>query len=267
METKHIKTYDGINLAYYENYNEHSKYGIVLIHGLAEHKGRYLYFFDKMYSMNISTFALDIRGHGESGGIRGHVDNFNTYLLDLSVFISFLKSKYPNLKIALFGHSLGGLIATGFVEQYGTVDFLVLSNPLLYSQNIKRLFHYIPYRLLGNVKIKKRHSESAEMLKYSYNDPLSCNYFTLHLLGSIFDQGIPTVSQNLDKVKLPVLLLGGELDPLVKTNKFNKLLSFFGSKEKKLIMYSNIKHRLLQSEKKDIVINDITNWINSHIKK
>ncbi len=263
METKYIQINDHIKLAYIEKYNELSKVGIILVHGLAEHKGRYEDFFNKIFSMNISVFAIDLRGHGESEGIRGYIDDFQTFLSDLDIFINAIKIKYPQLKLALLGHSLGGLISTAYVQTRDTVDFLVLSSPLLNAPNLTQLFRIIPYKLFGFIRIKKYHSESSEMLKYSYNDPLASNSFTLRLLGSIFEQGINFVTKRFKDVRLPILLLGGELDPLIKTSKFKSLLTRFASMEKKLIIYKNTKHRLLQSEKKDDVICDIIEWINS----
>lgn len=262
METQYIELEDKIRLAYFEKYNPTSKIGIVLIHGLAEHKGRYQYFYEEAFEANMSIFALDIRGHGESGGIRGYIDDFHTFLSDLDLFINLIKTKYPHLKIALLGHSLGGLIATGYVETYDKIDFLMLSNPLLEAPNLTRLFHVIPYKLFGKIRIKKRHSESTEMLKYSYNDPLASNYFTLRLLGSVFKQGITFVSKHFEHIKIPVLLLGGASDPLIKSSNFQSLLSQFGSLEKKLMIYENTKHRLLQSERKDEVISHIVRWLN-----
>ncbi len=265
METRYIEVENQIRLAYYEEYNPSSKIGIVLIHGLAEHKGRYEYFYKEAFKANISIFALDIRGHGESGGIRGYIDDFRTFLSDLDLFVDLVKIKYPHLKIALLGHSLGGLIATGYVEIYNKVDFLILSNPLLEARNLTRLFHVIPYKLFGKIRIKKRHSESIEMLKYSYNDPLASNYFTLRLLGCVFKQGIVFVSKQFESIKIPVLLLGGASDPLIKSSHFQSLLSRFSSLEKKLIIYENTKHRLLQSERKDEVISHIVRWLNKQI--
>lgn len=264
MKTEYIMVDKQISLAYFENYNPYSEIGIVLIHGLAEHKGRYEEFINKMYDMNISVFAIDIRGHGESGGKRGDIEDFKLYLSDLEGVMKRIKKEYPNLKIALMGHSLGGLIASGYVENYAQADFLILSNPLLSAPRIAKLLKIIPYRLLHFIKVKKRHSESPEMLSYSYNDPLASNYFTIRLLGAILSQGISLVSKNLYRVIIPILLLGGSSDPLIQADKFTDLLSEFGSKDKVLKMYENVKHRLLQSDRKDDVMNDIVTWLQEH---
>ena len=265
METKYIEIDKDIRLAYIEKYNCDSKVGVILIHGLAEHKGRYEYFLKKVYDMKISVFAIDIRGHGESGGERGDIRDFNDYITDINCFVKKIRSEYKDLKFALLGHSLGGLIATGYVEEFECIDFLVLSSPLLTVPKIASLLKVIPYKLLNFIKIKKRHSESPEMLAYGYADPLASNYFSIRLLGMIFDQGISLVLSKLQNIQIPVLLLGGKLDPLIQTSNFNNILKKFGSKDKKLIIYDNVKHRLFQSEVKDDVIADMVLWINQRV--
>lgn len=265
METKIININKEFQLASYEMYNQNSRLGIILIHGLAEHKGRYKDFFKKIYSMNISVFAVDIRGHGESSGKRGDVTDFNIFLTDLKSYIKIIKNKYKNLKLALLGHSLGGLISTGYVEMYSDIDFLILSSPLLTVPKAAKLLNFIPYSLLSFIRVKKRHSESKEMLKYSYNDPLASNYFSIRLLGVIFKEGICQVLNGLQNVKIPVLLLGGKLDPLIQTNRFEEILSQFGCTDKELKIYENVKHRLLQSDIKDDVINDMVIWLNKRL--
>lgn len=265
METRYVFINEQIKLAYSERYNKESSIGIILVHGLGEHKGRYKDFIEKMYDMRISVFAIDIRGHGESGGRRGDIEDFNIYLSDLDFFVKKVKHDHPNIKLALLGHSLGGLIASGYVERYANVDFLVLSNPLLSAPEVAKILNIIPYQLLYFIKVKKRHSESAEMLAYSYNDPLASNFFTIRLLGVIFKQGISLVAGNLSRIKIPVLLLGGTSDPLIQTNKFERLLYEFGGADRELKMYQNVKHRLLQSDRKDDVMKDIAAWLQQHI--
>lgn len=265
METNYIKTNNDFQLAHFEKYKPNSKVGIILIHGLAEHKGRYKSFIEKMYDMNISVFAVDIRGHGESGGKRGDVSNFNDYITDLEFYVEKIKNKYKNLKIALLGHSLGGLISAGYVETHTDVDFLILSNPLLTIPKVAKLLNIIPYKYLSFLKIKKRHSESPEMLAYSYSDPLASNYFTIRLLGVIFNEGIYQVLSRLQDIRIPVLLLGGELDPLIQTSRFKNLISKFGCEDKELKIYKNVKHRLLQSEIKDTVMKDMVIWLEKRV--
>ena len=261
-QTKYIRSSkDDIKIALDERCSKNSSVCIILVHGMGEHKGRYKDFLKKVYEANISIVALDIRGHGESGGERGYVRDFDDFVADVNDVVSYVRSKYPHLKIALMGHSLGGLIIARYTEIKNNVDYLIFSNPLLKYPILTALFRITPYKLLGNFKIKKFKSESAEMLEYSYSDPLACNHFALRLLGCIFAQGIPIVYQNLSKIKVPVLLLGGKKDPILNFKRLSFIELHLGSTDKELKIYSKVKHRLLQSSKRNEVTKYIIAWL------
>ncbi len=115
MKTNYIIVDDKIKLAYYSQYINKSEIGVIIIHGLAEHKGRYEDFIKQLSNNNISVFAVDLRGHGESSGKRGDAKDFFEYLTDLHSFVCYIKEKYPKLKLAIFGHSFGGQIASAYV--------------------------------------------------------------------------------------------------------------------------------------------------------
>lgn len=267
MNTKKINISENNEIAYFEMISQKSDVGIILIHGLAEHKGRYTEFINILHSLNYSVFALDLKGHGESSGKKGDLNNFAEYVDELEKFVSHIRINYPLMKIGLFGHSLGGLVACWYVSEYkNDVDFLILSNPLLERKKILNVFYILPYRILGFMKFKKRHSESKEMLEYSRKDPLACKYMTLRLLGEIFITGINYGRKKLPYIEIPLLSLGGNEDNLTNSHNLENVIKYFGSKDKTLKIYDGIRHRLVHSARKDEVINDISTWINKRIK-
>jgi len=87
---------------------------LLVVHGLAEHSGRYAnlvnYFLPKGYAI----WALDHRGHGKSEGLRGYVERFSDYLDDLKTFFDVVRSEHGDTKIFLVGHSMGAIIATAY---------------------------------------------------------------------------------------------------------------------------------------------------------
>ena len=261
MFSKKLKISKEKEIAYFEMISQDSDVAVVIIHGLAEHKGRYLEFINRLHSSKYSVFALDLIGHGESSGKRGDIRSFSEYVEELEEFISYIRGKYPNMKIGLFGHSVGGLVACCYISYYKDIEFLILSNPLLEKKRILSILRFLPYKIFGSLEIKKRHSESKEMLLYSRNDPLSCKYLTLRLLGEIFIEGLNYGLKRLPYIETPLLLLGGCEDNLVKTNNYDKIIDNFKSRDKTLKMYENVRHRLVHSAKKDEVMGDIANWI------
>jgi len=264
MKTQYLKINDTISLAHYDEYLDDSRIGVVLIHGLAEHKGRYSDFIKQLLIQGISVFAIDLRGHGESTGKRGDVKNFNDYVGDLHLFICNIKLNYPQLKLTIFGHSLGGLLACVYSSLYDTVDLLILSSPLVEAPKRTKALRLIPYKMLGFIKLKKRHSESREMLAYSMNDPLTCRYFTLRLLGVIFDQGISSFKDNIERIKLPMLVIGGEDDNLINSGHFSYIFNQYVGPDITIEIFKNAKHRLVQNNRKDDIIEYIIKWLDKH---
>lgn len=46
---------------------------VLVVHGTGEHSGRYEHVGDYFSERRLDTYSYDHRGHGESGGARGHV--------------------------------------------------------------------------------------------------------------------------------------------------------------------------------------------------
>jgi len=267
MQTQKLKINNNQEIAYFAMPSDESGIGIIIVHGLAEHKGRYEEFIDKLHAMGHAVFAFDLIGHGESSGPRGDIKNFKAYVDELAEFVAHIKQTYPKLKIGLFGHSLGGLIACTYASQHQDIEFLILSNPPLERNRRLKLLHFVPYKILGFIKIKKRRSESQKMLQYSRQDPLSCKYMTLRLLGEVFIIGINNNLKNLPNIKIPVLLMIGSEDRFVTPpQNFERLIEIFGSPDKTLKIYEGLRHRLVHSAKKEEIINDISTWIKTRVR-
>src|SRR5690606_16896350 len=92
---------------------------VVLIHGFSEHSGRYEGVAGHLAGFGLSTFALDLRGHGRSDGRRGHVPRFEVYLQELDRFRREVQGVVgPELPLFLLGHSMGGLIALRYLQEF-----------------------------------------------------------------------------------------------------------------------------------------------------
>ena len=79
------------------------------------------------------VYALDLRGHGQSGGRGGDVDHIGQYEEDLVDVVSTLRQERPGGGLILSGHSMGGGIAQRYAQLSGSppVDGYLLYAPLL----------------------------------------------------------------------------------------------------------------------------------------
>jgi acylglycerol lipase len=81
---------------------------ICAVHGLGEHSGRYAHVAESLNRAGYALLAFDLRGHGTSGGQRGHSPTWEAMLDDIDGMLVEAATRYPHLSSFLYGHSLGG---------------------------------------------------------------------------------------------------------------------------------------------------------------
>ena len=105
---------------------------VVLVHGFAEHSGRYEHVGRWLAARGYAVHAYDHLGHGRSSGRRCHVDRFDQYLDDLALVFDTVREETPPHPHLLIGHSMGGLVVASFVlERRPDVAGVVLSGAAL----------------------------------------------------------------------------------------------------------------------------------------
>ncbi len=93
---------------------------IALVHGLGEHTSRYAHVGKVMTDAGYTLAGFDLRGHGKSGGPRGHASSLDVYMQDIRQFSRLMDERYPDIPHFLYGHSLGGLLSLAYAIQYGS---------------------------------------------------------------------------------------------------------------------------------------------------
>jgi acylglycerol lipase len=118
-QPKYIKSYDGINLAYYHmKAKSLTKAIIIFIHGAGAHgyMSDYQNIGNKLSEKQISSYFIDIRGHGNSDGIRGAAGSKEVIWKDIRKVIEYVRNQNLNIPVYLTGHSSGA----GTVINYAT---------------------------------------------------------------------------------------------------------------------------------------------------
>lgn len=84
---------------------------VVVTHGYAEHCGRYRELANVIVGAGWAALSYDVRGHGQSPGVRGFIDRFDAYLEDLTAVTAAARKLAPEgTPLILLGHSHGSLI-------------------------------------------------------------------------------------------------------------------------------------------------------------
>ncbi len=98
---------------------------VLVLGGLAEHAGRYTHVAAAFASRGVRTTIIELRGHGNSAGVRSHVMAWAEYVADLNAVARTLRPGW-----SLLAHSMGGLVALDAVREGLAPARLALSNPL-----------------------------------------------------------------------------------------------------------------------------------------
>ena len=195
--------------------------GVLIVHGLGEHAGRYDRLARWFNTLGYAVRAWDQRGHGQSPGPRGALNHPDDLLADLSV----VHADYARALGAaplLLGHSMGGLVALRAVlDERVTPQALVLSSPALRShasRELQRLAatlaHLLPNLRLRNGLDLERLSHDAQVVAAYRDDPLCHDRVSPRLADFIFRAGASCIA-DADRLEVPALLLVAGDDALV----------------------------------------------------
>jgi alpha-beta hydrolase superfamily lysophospholipase len=93
---------------------QNPRYVMCIIHGLGELAGRYDRMNDYLAKAGVASVSMDLRGHGRSGGVRGHCAPRKLVLGDIDRLIEKAQELYTGVPMVFYGHSLGGNIALDY---------------------------------------------------------------------------------------------------------------------------------------------------------
>jgi len=133
VEKGWLESADGVRLRWRRNEPEGEARAVMLfVHGLAEHSGRYKHVLTRFSGVGYDCWSFDYRCHGESPGLRVHVDRFDEFLNDVAAAHGMVREAVPDRPFVLVGHSQGGLLALRHtVTHPDGIDGLIVSSPFL----------------------------------------------------------------------------------------------------------------------------------------
>lgn len=245
---------------------------VVIVHGLGEHSDRYTNVVSRLLPEGYAVYAADHQGFGRSGGQRGHVKRFADYLPDLRHMVEMAHSEQQGMPLAMFGHSMGGLISLQYVLAYAhTLDLLVLSAPGLRANFPKWLVMFL--RLINFVyptfSIRRPGDPSVitrdrEALRRFLDDPLRVPINTARFAT----EGIATQSNTMQRaaeIRLPVLMIHGAADQFVDPRATEEFFHKISSEDKTLLLYEGFYHEIHNDLDKEKPLDDIVQWLNARM--
>jgi alpha-beta hydrolase superfamily lysophospholipase len=247
---------------------------LLLVHGLAEHSGRYTnvanYFVQKGYAI----CSFDYSGHGKSKGLRGYIKQFSYYLDDLKLFLDMVHNLYPENKIFIVGHSVGGTIATSFtINHQNEFDGLILSGATIIPGSslspmkiVMAKFLSLIFPKIGVDRIDASAISRDQSVVDGYiNDPLVYHGKISARLGVELIKAMQIIKRHEQKIKLPILILQGTEDRLSDPEGSRMLYERVGSQDKAIKFYDSFYHEVFNEPKREQVFRDMEAWLVDHV--
>lgn len=268
------KSSDGINI-YGKKWatNSSPKAVICLMHGMGEHINRYDHVAEMFNNNGFAVIGCDQRGHGKSGGQRGHFPDFETFMNDVDALLAIASEHYPETKKILYGHSMGGnLVANYLLHRQPKLAGAILSSPyfqlsfkpssikIFVGRLLKGIFPSLS--MSSGLDSSSISRDSAEVNKYDA-DPLVHGKVSAKMGIEMIETG-QWALDNASKLSIPTLIYHGSAD---------KLTSFEASEEfaKKaghlvtFVPFEGLYHETHNEPEKEEVFKVILAWCNSII--
>ncbi|HEX2947789.1 MAG TPA: alpha/beta hydrolase [Clostridia bacterium] len=273
---------------------------LLIIHGMAEHGGRYSDFAGFLNEKGISVYAPDMRGHGETGELNGNLchleyGGFNGIVEDHAKLARLLGEKHAGIPLFILGHSFGSFIGQEFIKRYGKeISGAILTgsnfmkDPLFQfgrivaflsmafgSRRPNRLIDFMgfkPYnKRITNPVSKFTWLTRDESIVRSYDNDRYCGIVMSTGFYYCFFKGLNSLYGGKPGIpaKLPVAIFSGSDDPVGKYGEGPKKLyewyRSIGLEDLSLKLYEGARHEILNETNKAEVYLDISAWLYKHL--
>ncbi|PRH02887.1 alpha/beta hydrolase [Burkholderia multivorans] len=275
-----LRTADGLELASYRWPADASaaapRATVALLHGLAEHAGRYAPLAARLNAAGIDLLAIDLRGHGRSPGKRAWVARFDEYLDDADALVA--EAACAPTPLFLMGHSMGGAIAALYAIERApargrTLAGLVLSSPALapgrdvprwmlaLSRVISRVWPTFPAIRIDAALL----SRDADVVAANRADPLVHHGPVPARTGAEILDAMARIERGRSALRVPVLVYHGTADKLTEPDGSRTFGARVGSADRTLTLYEGGFHETMNDIERERVIDALIGWIDARV--
>lgn len=249
---------------------------LLVVHGLAEHSGRYMNLVNHLVPTGYAVYGMDHIGHGKSDGIKVYVERFEDFTDSLKTYFDEVRAWQPGKPVFLVGHSMGGLIAAAFLlDHQSELAGAVLSGPSVAVPDnvspavifIGKLFSALMPRL-GLIGLDAEGvSRDPEVVRAYKDDPMVYTGKITARLGAELLKAMQRVRAEAANITLPVLILQGGADRIVSPDGARMLYKTIGSADKVIKIYDGLYHEVYNEPEHDGVLCDVETWIEDRLLK
>ncbi|MEU1986183.1 lysophospholipase [Nocardia sp. NPDC019395] len=248
---------------------------IVLVHGVAEHAGRYEYVGHTLAAAGFTVHALDHVGHGRSGriGARANLGSIDNAADNVEALLDLARTEHPGVPAFVIGHSMGALI-TLYLATRAPLDVagvVVSAPPLIIDAGnpAQRLLAPVLTRLAPNLGVLQLDSsqisrDPAVVTAYD-DDPL---VFRGKLPARTATEILTAAGQVLDRLprlRVPTLVLHGTADAIAAPASTDRIEQRAGTTDLTVRRYEGLYHEVFNEPERDEVLADVIAWLEARL--
>ncbi len=248
---------------------------VLVVHGYAEHSGRYAHVARHLSAQGFAVYAYDQRGYGRSEGRRAFVQAFDTYVADLHDVRRRVEAERAGSEpLFLMGHSMGGAVCTLYCLDHGARPAgLVLSSPAVRVDPDLSPWLRRGARLIGRVAprlptVRLNHgtlSRDDAVVAAVKADPLVYHGRTLARTGAELLSAGRRIEENAARLSLPLLVFHGTADCLIDPSGSRVLYDKAASADKTLHLYDGYYHETMNDLGRERVLDDLAAWLEARV--
>lgn len=267
----YIKSFDGLELYYVKDIPDNAKGIVIVVHGFAEHLGRYEYLTQRLNDHGYGVYRFDNRGHGKTKGEKGYIEKFEDFLYDTDIIVEMVKVESSSLPIYMLGHSMGGFIAAAYEIKYkGKLKGQIFSGAATATspqvKGIKgpmlKAINKIGPRIRIKNPITNTLCKNQEVVQNYLMDPLNLKDAALNFYVEFLVKGVKWLYDNMEQYDCPCLILHGGDDKIVSKKASENFYKRISSTDKEILIFIGLYHEIMNEKTRDDVIDHICTWLN-----
>lgn len=265
-----LRTADGLGIAAQSWLSPDCRAMIAVVHGIAEHSGRYAWLAEHANRRGLALVSADLRGHGRSPGERSYVERFDDYLADVDALVLKARELATGRPLFLMGHSMGGAIALRWLALRGqSVAGVILSSAALkLGSDVPRLLvglapllsRWLPHLRGTRIDPGLISRDPAAVAAY-VGDPLVSLEAPPARTGAELLQAMATNREAAARLTLPVYLFHGDADRLTDVAGSREIFDAWGGADRSLRLWPGSRHETLNDLDRELAVAELLQWI------
>ena len=240
---------------------------ILLVHGLAEHAGRYEHVAERFVLAGYRVTMVELRGHGESEGQRGHTRAWHRYVEDLQIAGNLI-----GRPLAIVAHSMGGLVTLDALREPFTPAVLgvALSNPLvqpaevptgLRRRAVEFLSKWAPFLPIRTELDTALLSRDRDVILAYEADPAVYPTVTVRWATEMM-AATSRIQEQPPTLKVPLRMMLGTADGICSPEAGRRFAELWAGPSETLA-YEGAYHELFNEPDKAVVLDALVDWLDT----